>query len=177
MYKAILEEQMFNFLLEDESGMFIYNFGPSTRYLSEVELKNLIRVAQNTLQFYQKNDITDEIINQKNNERSELVLNELRQREKNQKPKKRGYKYKKGYIYLAQNTKTKSYKIGFSKNVKSRINTLNISSEYKIILVDKFKGVAKDEFDLHLKLKDYRKNSEWFEDNEAVINEFNSYKK
>ncbi len=176
MYKTIIKKQMFDILLEDHLNMFIYNYGTGTRYLNIDELKNIIRVAQNTLDFFEENEITNDLIEQINDERQEDCLEELYQSveyENNEKPKECG---KEVYIYLAQNTKTKSYKIGFSTNVKSRIKTLNTSSEYKIILVDYFKGKVQDESDLHEKLKKYRKNSEWFENNKFVIKEFKSYK-
>jgi uncharacterized phage protein (TIGR02220 family) len=55
-------------------------------------------------------------------------------------------------------------KIGFSKDIKSRIKDLNVASPYELELVFAEEGDIKDERKLHKKFSNYCKNGEWFRD-------------
>lgn len=68
-----------------------------------------------------------------------------------------------GFIYVFE-ASDNSYKIGFSKNVKRRLNELSSMHSYplKLIIEKDFDNVVKVEQFLHKKYVNNRLNGEWF---------------
>lgn len=75
---------------------------------------------------------------------------------------------KQGFVYLMLDNNTGYYKIGFSKNPKYRERTLQ-SEKPTIVLINKFKGSAKQEKALHQLFRHKRIRGEWFSLNQSDI--------
>ncbi len=70
-----------------------------------------------------------------------------------------------GYIYLLRATGTNRYKIGRSKNPKSRSKRINYQSPVPVVLLDEFKcnNPVEAEKTIHRDCGRMRKHGEWFE--------------
>jgi hypothetical protein len=84
-----------------------------------------------------------------------------------------------GFIYLIRNGQTSHYKIGISKNVISRINTLQTGNPEKLSLISFFPttDTYKQEQKLHNHYSQKRVTGEWFVLDEYDINYFLSIAK
>jgi hypothetical protein len=86
-----------------------------------------------------------------------------------------------GYVYFIKPKNVVDIKIGFSKNINSRISTYRTNYSCPIILVgyifcSDYKLLEKD---IHEKLKDYRVSGEWFSSNindiKNIIDEYKGH--
>jgi hypothetical protein len=164
------------FLIElDENGNLLINSGVSNRYLLNHQLDSLKRIIDNTVEFYDTSNFTDAEINRTNLKKyiEGMEIVETCVTEKYYKTKVD----KETSIYLAQNTRNYTLKIGRSKNPKNRIANLNTASADKVIMLYSFESVESKEIDLHDKYKLYRLNGEWFQFNQNIIDEFKSLSK
>lgn len=155
-------------LIERDDETICKSNGLTYENFTNSEIKHLMNLLINTLYYNRIAGMTDEYIEFCNQRDYNKALEKFHSEVSNQgkaDPKK-------GYVYLAQNTKSENLKIGFSKNPKARIKQLNIVSDVKIQLIDKFKGEISDEKSLHKKFDDIRMNSEWFEYSEEIVNHF-----
>lgn len=153
----------------NEDGLLTKVTSPITTLYEFRELLELQVILLHTIETYKAKKYTNEKIKDINNEYRKKFW-QMHDKESSSKRQKRAPR--KGYVYLAQNTKTKSYKIGFSMNPESRIQTLNSASDTKIELLFYCAGVIQDEKKLHSKFKNYRLNSEWFEPSRLIYNHF-----
>lgn len=87
---------------------------------------------------------------------------------------------KAGYIYLLRATGTNRYKIGRSKNPKSRNKRINYQSPVPVVLLTEFKcaNPVKVEKVIHRDFSRYRRHGEWFkfESEEQAISLFNFHR-
>ena len=155
----------------NEHGLLMHNVGTYVLYLEEEKLKNLLITIQQTLEYYKEFDVTDQDILDTNTKIMDDVHKELH-RQSIESGKRKQKAKKMTNIYLAQNTETKNLKIGYSKNPKNRIQQLNLSSDVKIELLYYFEDYVTKERELHDKYGFLNLNSEWFEYDQQIINEF-----
>lgn len=73
------------------------------------------------------------------------------------------------HLYIIQNTVSKAYKIGRSKNPIKRLSTLNIASTDPLILVATYDGKGYMEPEIHSTYILNRLNTEWFSLNELDL--------
>ena len=66
-----------------------------------------------------------------------------------------------GIIYIISNG-SKYHKLGFSQNVKERMNSLQTANGHNLKLVKTFKGCIKSEMILHKMLESFKINGEWY---------------
>lgn len=81
-------------------------------------------------------------------------------------------------IYLIQNTSTKSVKIGVSKDIESRLKSLQTGHEHqlKLIYTKPVEDASSLELKLHHKFSDKRVRGEWFKVNpKKVIKEIEEF--
>ena len=148
-----------------------YNTGYCQKAFTPEELDLLKQNILDTLEYYATHDVSTEDV---------LAFNERQHKEAKEYYNKVMYGNKKesrenektGYIYLVQNTHTKSLKIGFSKKPKNRVSQLNTSSEFPIKLLYKIKGNTKEERAIHRKFNEHHKKLEWFEYSESIVQYF-----
>lgn len=67
---------------------------------------------------------------------------------------------RRGYIYFILDRTAGAIKIGFSKDVKSRLSALQVSSATKLELLGSMPGTEREEQRLHLRFE--RLSGEWF---------------
>ena len=66
-------------------------------------------------------------------------------------------------VYLINADTTDKYKIGYTKDVKSRIKSLQTGCPYKLKLIKEVLGDSEQEKVFHKTWKSHRKRGEWFE--------------
>lgn len=119
------------------------------------EMLHLVSCLHNTIKnFDEKASIKNELLSKKK-------LLEDRLNNRNTKPKEITPKIGEVYLIKGENNR---YKIGYSKNAKSRTDALRLSSCENHELIHKFKvkNPHLKEKELHVKYKDKRLHSEWF---------------
>ena len=70
------------------------------------------------------------------------------------------------YIYLVNESNSSKYKIGYTKNIETRLKTLQTSNAEKLEVIKLFPVDTKPktiETYIHKGLSEYRRNGEWFE--------------
>jgi hypothetical protein len=75
-------------------------------------------------------------------------------------------------VYLVGNRKNKTLKIGFSTQVKKRIEGLQVSSPYQLELISKVQGTMALEKKLHKEFSHLRISGEWFKWSDEIIQKF-----
>ena len=102
---------------------------------------------------------TDEMIEEYNQHIEEL--NKSRSKVVNQKSLR---ETRKGYVYLIKNRHTGNYKIGISKNVASRLKTLNSAAGGGLELLHTIESsdMRRTESELHERFAFARLQNEWF---------------
>lgn len=68
-----------------------------------------------------------------------------------------------GSVYFIQQGNDGLIKIGTTENVKARLATLQTSSPHKLNLLNTISGGRQKEAELHNRFSEFRKNGEWFE--------------
>jgi Meiotically up-regulated gene 113 len=71
-------------------------------------------------------------------------------------------------VYVIQNSQSKSVKIGYTKDLKTRFAQLQTGCSHKLSVLKTLEGDTCMEKKIHLDLKDYRLSGEWFEWNNFV---------
>lgn len=79
-------------------------------------------------------------------------------------------------LYLIHDTILNTLKIGRSKNVSSRIKTLQIATSNKLNVLFEINGLGHKEKEVHSIFKDFQLTSEWFKYDLQIIEHFNSLK-
>ncbi len=79
-----------------------------------------------------------------------------------------------GYVYFIQIISSGEIKIGYSTNVKKRMNGLQTAIPEKIKLLGFFAGDKQKEKELHKKFKHLRIKGEWFKCDASIIDLINS---
>lgn len=80
-----------------------------------------------------------------------------------------------GHIYFVQVISSGNIKIGYSKNIKSRLSTIQISIPEKVKLLGFISGDMSKEKELHRLFKYYHVRGEWFQCNPCIIDYVNTY--
>ena len=170
--KFLLEGYNSN-LKTNENGVLLVQSDMYYLYLRPLQLNELKKVVDYTLEFYNEKEITDDDIRKINFKESHLQHDEITEMNAKLLNKIQENKVeKKTFIYLAQNSKTKNLKIGFSNNPNARLQQLNNASDVRIDLLYTFKDYRKVENKLHKKYAYLRLNGEWFDYDQKIINEF-----
>jgi len=76
-----------------------------------------------------------------------------------------------GYIYFVQMENTGPIKIGFTKNIKGRMESLQTASPYPLTLRHHFFATRKNENDLHKRFRKDILRGEWFISSKALKKE------
>lgn len=79
-----------------------------------------------------------------------------------------------GYVYLIEDQDNKRYKIGVTRNLEKRLRNLQTGNSNKIKLIESFltEYPFRLETMLHNKFKQFHHYNEWYELDEANINNF-----
>ena len=139
------------FFAEDGMLMLADN---NANIMSIREMKKLISYLNYTVDnFNEKESINKELIQHKKELKDKLE----------HKPNQKEKTPKIGEVYLIEGENGR-YKIGFSKNAKSRTEALRLSSceNHKLVHKFKTKNPYEKEQELHLLFAEKRKHSEWF---------------
>lgn len=68
----------------------------------------------------------------------------------------------KSFVYFIENTETNRIKIGHSKDVQSRLSSLNVASDAPLNLIGSIPGNSSLEKSFHEEFSDFRVRGEWF---------------
>lgn len=166
--ETIFGTRNFSLFEVNQNGHIMFNNGNCLLALKLSELEKIKKAVDTTIKHRKDCNIDDSIVEQVNSEKHEEVIKKMMS---TVTPSKKVCKPV-NFIYLAQNTETKSLKIGCSKQPKERLKSLNLSSDVKIIMLSKMKGSFDLEKKLHEKYDSLRLNSEWFSYSDDIINEF-----
>ena len=79
-----------------------------------------------------------------------------------------------GYVYLIEALGTGLVKVGYSANPKVRLAALTRGSAAWLRLVGSFEKSHEDEQSLHRRFSELREHHEWFRDDGAIRDEFES---
>jgi hypothetical protein len=79
-----------------------------------------------------------------------------------------------GFVYLIQADETRFYKIGKSKDIYKRLETLQVSSYSKLIVIHRIfsTNYTNLEKKLHIFYQDFWARGEWFEFSDDIVNGF-----
>lgn len=133
---------------------------------SDIEL--LIQLLNDTLEYYDELAITDDVI------KYTRFKDIIRQHEEylEQKGKNKDKKITVDDLYLIRDTVDNALKIGRSKNPKSRLSQLQLSTSHNLELLQSVKGKGYMEKSLHKRFASIRLSSEWFKDDGSIIKYF-----
>ena len=73
-----------------------------------------------------------------------------------------------GFIYFIQ-SENDLIKIGWTENIKKRINNLQTNSPFILNMLYFFKGTIEQEGNLHKKFEKYKHHNEWFQTNKEIL--------
>jgi len=134
-------------------------------YMTRKELQETINHLQNTIDYYNKNKISDEQILSNEKVKEVEYSNHIASITQ---AKSKEY----DHLYVIFDTVNKSLKIGRSKNPKSRLAALQLSTSNKLELLRIVKGQGEMERPVHQKFASKRLASEWFEDCKEIRDYF-----
>jgi hypothetical protein len=80
-----------------------------------------------------------------------------------------------GHVYFIQVISSGNVKIGYSKNIKSRLSTIQTSIPEKIKLLGFISGDKVKEKELHKKFNLYHIRGEWFRCSSTLIDYINTH--
>lgn len=160
----------------NEKGYAVHKTLWTTAFLDRSEIvyikkrleKDLASI-KNSLELLDILGVSDKAIQDGNNEREDNYRKSIANREKALSTKDN-----RDHLYLLICEDLSSLKIGRSKNPVSRAKQLNVGSPYKIELLKTIKHKGDMEKDIHKKFTSLRKNSEWFEYSDEIIDLFNN---
>lgn len=130
------------------------------------ELEKIKESIIKTLLEYDIQGITDEYIDLKDDEAIEREFSQFRKSKKVESGKNIDD------LYLIHDTNSNLLKIGRSKNAKKRLKQLQSANGNKLVLICEIRGGGDNEIWLHEKYCDLRKEGEWFEFSESILDEF-----
>lgn len=138
-------------------------------YFTIKELEEMKDAIERTLGFYELENITDDYIK----EQDEAQRNqELKEWEENRSVSK---KERVDDLYLILDEDADHLKIGRSKNVKARLNQLQIANSHKLKLLYSVPKMGYLEKELHDTFKDKKVKGEWFLNDGEIIGYFNAF--
>jgi len=82
---------------------------------------------------------------------------------------------KTSYVYFFRLGEGGPIKIGFTKNIRSRLTIIQVGNPCMVVLLAVFPGGRKEEFELHKKFIKYKLYGEWFEPNEELLSLIKQY--
>lgn len=107
-------------------------------------------------------------------EKAQKIVDELKEKQKEEFEKfKQGFP---GYIYFIQGENGGAIKIGFTKNIESRLKTLQTSYPDILKVLCLIPGNESKERKLHEKFYDIKLNGEWFKPTEKIFKEIEELK-
>jgi hypothetical protein len=121
---------------------------------------------EKTILIYEKEGITDEYIEDEDKKAMEIEFSRINRLPKPEK------KEIVDDLYLIQDTCTNLLKIGRSKNAESRRKAMQTATGNRLELLFVIKGYGYKELELHDKFAKYRKEGEWFEFSQSIIDEY-----
>jgi hypothetical protein len=77
-------------------------------------------------------------------------------------------------IYFIQDIESKHIKIGYTKNIKSRISNLQVGSSSKLKLLGYISGDLTLEKEIHYIFREFTVRGEWFRVDQTIIDYLNS---
>ena len=78
-------------------------------------------------------------------------------------------KYLNGRIYFIQQGEDGPIKVGFSTNIKRRMETLQTANPYPLFLLGSIPGTEGEEKALHAMIDSFRMHGEWFAPSSVVL--------
>lgn len=158
----------FNSFLNESEQQFFYPIFPDGSLLSHEEIDVYISLLEEA-----KTQAEDSAVEQLNNEIHEERMNELKDYENKYNP---SLNKKSGFVYLMR-SKNDKYKIGFSKDPKKRLKSLQNDTPFeleclRVIQTDDMKGLERD---MHEYYKSKRVAGEWFDLSQEDISYFMNY--
>ena len=81
-----------------------------------------------------------------------------------------------GFIYFIQGESGGPIKIGYTQDLRARLNSLQTGHPDVLILLGAFPGNTGDERNLHEEYSDYRIRGEWFRPTEKILEKIKSLK-
>jgi hypothetical protein len=76
------------------------------------------------------------------------------------------------FVYLLYDKYFRRYKIGITKNLKKRIQSIARAAGTEIEIIDYFEGWKINEKLIHKHLKQFNLKGEWYKDCQEILNEF-----
>lgn len=138
-------------------------------YFTEGELIEMKNAIDRTLNYYKKEGITDDFISHQDEEERKKEL-ELWNEKKNVTKRE-----KVDDLYLILDEDENHLKIGRSKNVKARLNQLQIATSHKLSIVYIVPKKGYMEKDLHDVFVNIKIKGEWFKNDGSIIDYFNAF--
>lgn len=133
-------------------------------YFTKCELDEMKSAIEKTLAYYDSEGITDEYIVCQDKEKREKELEEWESKRNISK------KEKVDDLYVILDEDANHIKIGRSKNVKARLNQLQIANSHKLKLLYSIPKKGYMERELHEGFKKFKVKGEWFENDKRILN-------
>lgn len=113
----------------------------------------------------------------KEEERAAVLEAELRAKKEKERKEKEAYlKRYPGFIYFIQGECGGPIKIGYTTDIKGRLNSLQTGYPDTLVLLGAFAGNTTDEHNLHEEYNSYRMRGEWFKPAEPILEKIRSLK-
>lgn len=138
-------------------------------YFTKTELEEIKDAIIKTLGYYELENITDEFVKEQDDAQRNQ---ELKEWEENRSISK---KERVDDLYLILDEDANHLKIGRSKNVKERLNQLQIANSHKLKLLNSIPKKGYIEKELHDTFKDKKVKGEWFVNDGEIIDYFNAF--
>lgn len=130
------------------------------------ELEQIRDAVLATLELYDYQEITDDLVDEKDKIAMDLELSRFSNSRKTKKEETIDD------LYLIHDLDSNLLKIGRSKNAKKRLKQLQTANGNKLELVCVIKGSGSNETLLQEHFKDLRKEGEWFIFDESILDQF-----
>ena len=113
----------------------------------------------------------------KEEEKAKLEEERLRKEMKEKEAQEYAYRERHpGFIYFIQAESGGPIKIGYTKDIKARLSSIQTGHPDTLILLGAFPGNPNDEHNLHKEFKTYHVRGEWFHPVERLIEKIKSYR-
>lgn len=140
-------------------------------YFTKDELEEIKNAIEKTLAYYEVEGITNQFILCKDKEELDKEFNEWER--KNNVSKKE----KVDDLYIILDEDVNNLKIGRSKNVKARLNQLQIANSHKLKLLLTIPKKGYMERELHEVFKRFKVKGEWFESDKRIFDYIEAFEK
>lgn len=162
-------------LIDEQSGMlYCCDKRHLSGYFTRKELNAIIIAAKKALELYDEEKLTDEKIQEFDNEE---IRKELERWNNVAQQTSKVKKEKKDDLYLILDNHNNLLKIGRSKNVRARLKQHQTSCGRPLTLLYHIKGKGDMEQSLLERFSQYRTSGEWFANKKEIVNVFNKLSK